>query len=163
MEIVRKGAIVFAALGFSMLAIEVFLRVAGWQAPSDAEPHPIYGWKHLPSRAGWVSSPEYSVYSSTNSKGFWDQEHEYSKPPGTYRVLVLGDSFSASMLVPWQDSWPQVMSRALTQDCGSAAKPEVVIVPPPAVGGFVGPTATLRPAIGQIVDGAISGQSYFEV
>ena len=39
-------------------------------------------------------TPEYeSITVSTNSLGYRDYEHELEKPPGVYRIAVVGDSF----------------------------------------------------------------------
>ena len=47
-----------------------------------------------------VSSDEFSNTVVTNSQGFYDREHATPKPPGTKRVLVLGDSMVEAVQVP---------------------------------------------------------------
>lgn len=39
------------------------------------------------------TAPEYDVAVRINDKGLRDAPHPYAKPPGTIRILVLGDSF----------------------------------------------------------------------
>ncbi len=52
------------------------------------------GWVHVPNVSlPNSSSDEYDVMIHINSKGLHDVEREYTKPPGTLRVLILGDSF----------------------------------------------------------------------
>jgi len=48
------------------------------------------GWKNIPHWK-WTSLGE---KLTINSKGLRDQEHAHHKPPGTRRILVLGDSYA---------------------------------------------------------------------
>lgn len=58
----------------------------------------------------WVS-PDYDVVVKTNGAGFHDVEHALAKPPGVYRVLVVGDSMVESLQVPI----PQQFTRLLEE------------------------------------------------
>lgn len=48
---------------------------------------------------GWFVTPskEYFSYIEANKEGFYDTNHSIDKPTNTYRVLLLGDSFVASL------------------------------------------------------------------
>jgi hypothetical protein len=58
------------------------------------EVDPELGWRHAPGRKGYwhreITEPQ---YVETNSLGHRDRERNFEKPPGTRRVLMLGDSF----------------------------------------------------------------------
>lgn len=62
--------------------------------------HPIYGFFHRPGASGWIETPEFTSHVSFNSRGLRDREIELPKPPGHYRVIVLGDSFVEGAQVP---------------------------------------------------------------
>ena len=52
------------------------------------------GWKNKPLAEGSFATPDSKTFVRINSKGLRDQEYEYAKPAGVYRILVLGDSFA---------------------------------------------------------------------
>jgi lysophospholipase L1-like esterase len=64
-----------------------------------------------------------------NSIGFRDVEFPVQKPPGEFRVLAVGDSFTYGSGVLAEDTWPEVLERGLASDgrkvqvvnCGFAA------------------------------------------
>ncbi|HEV7498666.1 MAG TPA: hypothetical protein VGQ33_01625, partial [Vicinamibacteria bacterium] len=50
-----------------------------------------------------------------NSRGYRDLERSLAKPPGTRRVLSLGDSFAWGASVEFEDAYPQRLERALSR------------------------------------------------
>ncbi|PYQ53323.1 MAG: hypothetical protein DMF78_09320 [Acidobacteria bacterium] len=50
-----------------------------------------------------------------NSHGYRDLERTLARPPGTRRVLSLGDSFAWGASVEFEDGYPQRLERALTR------------------------------------------------
>ena len=50
-----------------------------------------------------------------NSRGYRDLERTLAKPPGTRRVLSLGDSFAWGASVEFEDDYPQRLERALSR------------------------------------------------
>lgn len=48
-----------------------------------------------------------------NSLGYRDFEHQVGKPPGVFRILVLGDSFTEGGGVGADDVWPKRLERLL--------------------------------------------------
>lgn len=60
----------------------------------------------------WVS-PDYDVRVTTNAAGFHDVEHVRTKPPGTYRILVVGDSMVEALQVPLADQFPRRLESAV--------------------------------------------------
>lgn len=68
-----------------------------------------------------------------NSHGFRSAEIPFQKPPGTFRVVALGDSFTFdSSGVPFDWMWHQVLGRRLAAATGRPV--EVVSLGVPAVG-----------------------------
>jgi len=69
----------------------------------------------------------------TNSRGFRTEEYSREKPPGTWRLVALGDSFTfASGGVPWPDLWTTRLRERLQR---ATTRPvELVNLGEPAVG-----------------------------
>ncbi len=68
-----------------------------------------------------------------NSRGFRSAEIPFEKPPGTFRVVALGDSFTFdSSGVPFDWMWHQVLGRRLAAATGRPV--EVLSLGVPAVG-----------------------------
>jgi hypothetical protein len=51
-----------------------------------------------------------------NSHGFRDYERSYDKTPGTYRILVLGDSFVEAFQVPLERSFTALLEQSLSTE-----------------------------------------------
>jgi hypothetical protein len=83
-----------------------------------------WGWLHRPNRAGWAYDCigrryEWRTWVTTNSHGLRDREVGYEKPPGTRRVLVLGDSITEALQVPWEKTFAHLLEEELRADGGA--------------------------------------------
>ncbi|RKY41991.1 MAG: hypothetical protein DRP85_04300 [Candidatus Makaraimicrobium thalassicum] len=67
----------------------------------------------------------YGVEVRINSKGLRDHEYSYSKPPDTYRILVLGDSITFGWGVPFEETYSKCLERKLNRD-SSGIKYQVI-------------------------------------
>jgi lysophospholipase L1-like esterase len=73
-----------------------FVEVGRYRLSAD----PRLGYEMVPHRARpGPALDQYHFTSRSNSLGFRDREHPLRKRPGTYRILVLGDSIAEGMLV----------------------------------------------------------------
>jgi hypothetical protein len=126
-------AVFLVTLVLSLLVLEGALRWAilgTLRAPEYGhtvqmfEPHPTRGWKLKPGIQAYLRTPAYSVLHTTNSRGYRDVEHELAKPPGVYRVVVLGDSFMEAGQVALEESFARVLEGELA---GSASREVEVI------------------------------------
>ena len=80
--------------------------------------HPLLGWDHPPNAEAWLHRPEYSVFLKFNSKGLRGPERGYEKPAGTFRTLLLGDSFTDGYTVAEEKSVRAVLeSELLARGC----------------------------------------------
>ncbi|MEK6808730.1 MAG: hypothetical protein AABY14_03525, partial [Nanoarchaeota archaeon] len=72
-------------------------------------------WELSPGKVTRHIGPEndWNVEVKINSKGLRDREIDYTKPKGTYRILVLGDSFSFGYGVDLNESYGKVLERLL--------------------------------------------------
>jgi SGNH hydrolase-like domain, acetyltransferase AlgX len=60
---------------------------------------PRLGWAKPPLAQGWLHRPEYHVHLDVNAHGLRGPDRDYGKPPGTRRILLLGDSFTEGFAV----------------------------------------------------------------
>ena len=77
------------------------------------EPDPYTGFRH---KAGAVGQYLNNVPAIANSRGHRDDEVAVPKPEGVFRILMIGDSFTAGAGVPRDTAYPQVLERMLTTD-----------------------------------------------
>jgi hypothetical protein len=110
----------------ALAGFEVFLRLSDYSAPVWYQPDPYLGWTLRPGVRGLFSA-EGRAYVSVNSAGFRDREHQLDKPEGTYRIAVLGDSYSEAMQVPLQSAyWAQLPAQLAA--CGFQRGREIEVL-----------------------------------
>ena len=114
--------LVVVSLTLSLLAAELILRIAlprneivvgTLRAPNAA----LYGWALFPNAKDAHVNPdtrEVSVYY-TNSQGWKDVEHTFSKPDSVFRILFLGDSHTYG-IVPLEDVYTRQVEKKLKQE-----------------------------------------------
>lgn len=110
-------------LVLGLLAAEVVVRLVG-AAPEVVlvqegrfrlSPNPKIGYEPVPDfdYAGQRDS-FHDYVGKSNSLGFRDREHPIEKVPGTFRILVLGDSVAAGQGVRWaKDNFPPLLEKGL--------------------------------------------------
>jgi hypothetical protein len=113
-----SGALVLAfTLVVMALGLEAFLRWRGIGDDPTMRPNPWTGWTMIPGRdvdiAGEDRTLEPRMRIHINSLGFRDRERAVAKAPGTFRVLVLGDSFVEGAQVPAESTMTRRLDRAL--------------------------------------------------
>jgi hypothetical protein len=118
----KKFASRLLLLGISVVLTLVFaemvLRIAHIGYPSLGgkllflRPDPYTGLLLKPgvSVQAYIENP---VTVRTNSAGFHDREHSKQKPPNTFRVAVLGDSFTEALQVPIEKTFSSALEREL--------------------------------------------------
>lgn len=63
------------------------------------EPHPVRGWTPRPGVDLFIHTIDYAVTAHTNRNGLYDLDYPYEKPPGVFRIVMLGDSFLSTEYV----------------------------------------------------------------
>src|SRR5262245_46378812 len=125
----KEVALALAATAVTLLGLEGVLRLAeGPSAPGTtfadySEYDPLLGWRKRAGARLTFHRSEYSVDFALNSHGLRDPERGYQAPPGTTRVLALGDSFVEGFGVPLGQTVTQVLESTLR---GSGCPVEVV-------------------------------------
>ncbi len=114
MKTTLKNFILTLAAFLSLLLIlEILCRSAGYHSV-DLAFQPLwhsndFGWSLKPDYAHRWQELEWSVPYRTNRMGFRDQEHALAKPPGTFRILILGDSFAEGYGVREEERWSSLL------------------------------------------------------
>lgn len=76
----------------------------------------LYGWAMEPNSTMPFVNPDTRkrTFFFTNSQGWKDVEHKFEKPAGTFRILVLGDSYTYGM-VPLEELYTRQVELLLKQ------------------------------------------------
>jgi hypothetical protein len=112
-----------------LVALEVALRIFGPFLPGNYDTgqyirrDPVLGHFHIPNYGGWIKTPHFTARVDINALGLRDSRTSYSKPPGTFRILALGDSYVEGAQVQANETLPARIERALTS---SSAPVEVI-------------------------------------
>jgi hypothetical protein len=117
-------------LGVSEICYRLLRRVVCTGAPNVNvfRTDPDYGWTHRPNSGGWYSGCygrqfEWRAQTRINALGLRDRERTYEKPPGTTRVLLLGDSITEAVQVPLEQTFATLLETNLR---GGRAPVEVI-------------------------------------
>lgn len=109
-----------AGLIIALGLIEGGFRVYYFIHPSAAMgflwvPSEEYGWGLAPGREGPFHDDheEFRTHVRINSLGLHDVEHTYTKPPGVFRILILGDSYVEALQVELDQGFGRVLERQL--------------------------------------------------
>ncbi|MDJ1184338.1 SGNH/GDSL hydrolase family protein [Roseofilum casamattae] len=70
------------------------------------------GWTHQPGVSGWWIA-EGEAFIEISSTGLRDREHSLAKPDNTFRIAILGDSFSEGLQVPLEQTYWSLMEQSL--------------------------------------------------
>lgn len=114
-----------------LLTIPVVAEVALHLANVQFEPQ-LYtanrelGWSLRPGAEGVVTG-ETRQYVNINSLGFHDAPRAYDKPANTFRIAVLGNSWTEALQVPVEKNYCSVLERKLNAaHCFSGKRVEVL-------------------------------------
>lgn len=88
-----------------------------------SEYDPLLGWHKRPGARVTYHRREYTTEVAINSHGLRDAERDYVVPPGTCRVLAVGDSFVEAYTVAVEDGVARQLEGRLTK----AARPVEVL------------------------------------
>ena len=123
----RRG---YLTNGLLLLGSVLFALLVGEGIIRTVQPQDLGNWTytrdgltlHLPNMTQFSSRFGHEIV--TNSAGMRDHEHDLTKPPGMYRILVLGDSFMEANQVNFEDAFASVLEQRLKE---GARRPVEVI------------------------------------
>lgn len=103
--------ILIGEIGLRVAKIEGVQKMPDYvdSAPTDFHTaDPDLGWWHKPGASGWWTQ-EGKAFIQMNSAGLRDREHSKEKPKDTFRIAVLGDSFTEALQVPVEKTfWAEI-------------------------------------------------------
>jgi hypothetical protein len=76
-------------------------------------PHETRGWALEPDASSFQRTLDYGVLVRTNALGMRDRPHDPLPAPGSFRIVVLGDSFMEAYQVPLEQSLPYLLQERL--------------------------------------------------
>ncbi|PZV24205.1 MAG: G-D-S-L family lipolytic protein [Snowella sp.] len=109
------GANILLSLGgiaFALVIAEIGLRIVGISYPSFYQVDEYRGHTLIPNFSDWWIS-EGKGYVSINSDGLRDKEHSTTKPENSYRIAVIGDSFSEAIQVNAEETFWSAIAQQL--------------------------------------------------
>lgn len=126
-ELLAGAVLAGVGVVLALLVLEVGVRWMHLVPDRFWEPDPLLGVRLIPGSHGWWTQEdrEFLVPVQINHEGLRDIEHTYAKPPGVFRILVLGDSFVEAMHVPLEDMFTRVLQRRLD---GEDPEPTVEVI-----------------------------------
>lgn len=121
----RKLLLVLFGIGCGLLMTEALLRVIGYSYPLFYTTDNVRGFALEPFAEGSYQR-EGGSYVRINSDGLRDREHTKTKPAGTFRIAVLGDSFSEAMHVPMESTYWFLLQQKLQACAGPQKQIEII-------------------------------------
>lgn len=115
---------IMIGLALSLLIVEAALRLLPAQQElgleSFSSPDAVLNHYHRPGFHGRYRSlrGEFDTEVTLNSRGLRDREYSISKPPGTFRILVLGDSMVEAAQVALDETFVKLVEQRLNQTNG---------------------------------------------
>jgi lysophospholipase L1-like esterase len=103
---------------FCLLVLELLLVIAQVNTKSNIRFIPGMGTTYIP-HAYYRHAKEGFSEGYFNSHGFRDYERPFEKPKGTFRILVLGDSYVEAFQVSLEDAFPALLERKLNENSAS--------------------------------------------
>ena len=128
---VAKNILLMAAsVVFSLFIAEVLFSMLGastlqHDSSSYRRADDVFHHGFIPNSSGVFRSAEWDVSYSINSLGFRDIEYSAVKPQNTFRILMVGDSYTEGYGVESADSFPKQLESMLNKE--SAGKKYEVI------------------------------------
>jgi hypothetical protein len=122
----KNLVLVAASAAVALVLGEAALRVIGFSYPNFWRPDPDMGSVLTPGMEGWQVD-EGKAYIKVSSQGLRDREHPLAKPAGTYRIAVLGDSYSEAMQIDQDRAFWALLPKKL-EGCGFAGGSKIETV-----------------------------------
>lgn len=110
-------ALAFGTFCFCGLLLEVALRIAGYGNLEIYQPDPKVYWRLKPNQDCFTKVDRQPVH--INAEGTRGPEFAVAKPPGTYRVLSLGDSRTFGWGVPDEATYSRRVEKILNDQLAS--------------------------------------------
>lgn len=114
----KKLIISGLAILLTLAAVEIGLRVTAEKRVEPVacrKPDVVLHHSFVANSECRFKTKEWDVKYQINSHGLRDNEHEYAKPAGVYRVLMVGDSFTEGYGVAIEDTFGKLLEGYVAQ------------------------------------------------
>lgn len=111
-DFLKNAAALVIGLLLSAGLLEIGLRLANFSHRPWFRPDPLTGARHVAGAEGWVRK-EGAGYIQINPQGFRDDDFDLAAGAGTFRIAVLGDSFTDAFQVNHDEIYLEVMQQRL--------------------------------------------------
>lgn len=116
-KLVKRISFLIAGTTFALLIIESSLRILALGASIHLTTYSEkFGFDHIPNAAAHYKSKEYNIPISINSQGQRDNEYQLQKAEKTYRIAIIGDSYTEGLQVPLDATAAKKLEAKLSQD-----------------------------------------------
>jgi hypothetical protein len=122
-EGVARLVLVLGSVVVALLLAELVFRALGLRWPAFYRPDAVLGQSLIPHAEG-LTDDERPRYIRINAGGFRDRERALAKPPGGFRVAVLGDSYVEGKSLADDETLTALLERELAS-CSALAGREV--------------------------------------
>jgi hypothetical protein len=115
-SLAKNIALLLSSLLFVLVLLEVAVRLL---EPREVmryffmSPDSVVDHRFTPGASGHYKTPEFDVLYTINALGLRDREIALKKPPGTKRILMLGDSFTEGDGVSQEETFSSVLQKRL--------------------------------------------------
>jgi len=99
----------------AFVTVELLVRIFAPQERPLFIADPLIRTIHKPNVDTMRKGPEYQAHIHTNAQGFIGKDFSIEKPPGTYRIAALGDSFTEALDVDVDKSYTALLEGMLTE------------------------------------------------
>lgn len=124
-KLVKRLVLAAAGVIAGLVCAELAVRAAGI-APEVSQirlgrfrlsTNPKLGYEPVPDLGFYGEKPLFHQYrGKSNRLGFRDVDHELEKPPGVYRILILGDSIAQGLNVKeYHETFPAQLQHTLSR------------------------------------------------
>lgn len=103
----------------SLLGLEIGLRLAGIGTTTQSVPDALLGWKLLPNQTRRAGRDGNAGIVHINQHGMRDEDFPKEKPPGEFRILVLGDSSTYGVVVDQEETFCRRLHHLLNNGSGA--------------------------------------------
>jgi hypothetical protein len=109
----KNTGLIIGSILVCLIVFEAGLRIIDYSHPSKMQMNNLIGWNYIPGIEGWYTR-EGKSYIRINSDGFNAPEFSVEKPNDVFRIVVLGDSQTASMQIDYGDHFASVLEKNLS-------------------------------------------------
>ena len=122
--LLQNLALAGGTFALCFILLEVILRFSGYGNVEVYSPDPVLYWRLTPNQNCYTKVDRKPVH--VNSLGTRGPEFQPSKPPGTLRILSLGDSKTFGWGLTEAETYSGLIEKMLQQHIGPGRKVEVI-------------------------------------